>query len=136
MRSRARAHDGKRVSHCGGTGTARSGGPAAGGARRDEDRDGDRGAGGRHRARAFVQAGTDGERRSAAGDFVRWLTENGIRMDIASLESAYRDGTLTPTATVTRIYDEIARTGERPVWIALVAVEKNLSLARALEADA
>jgi allophanate hydrolase len=57
-------------------------------------------------------------------------------MDIASLESAYRDGTLTPTATVTRIYDEIARTGERPVWIALVAVEKNLSLARALEADA
>jgi allophanate hydrolase len=57
-------------------------------------------------------------------------------MDIASLESAYRDGTQTPTGTVARVYDEIERTGERPVWITLVAREDNLHRARALESDA
>ncbi len=57
-------------------------------------------------------------------------------MDIASLQDAYRNGTLTPAAEVARIYDEIARTGERPVWISLVAREENLARARQLEAYA
>ncbi len=57
-------------------------------------------------------------------------------MDIASLENAYRNGTLKPAETVARVYDEIARTGERPVWITLVPREENLARARSLEADA
>jgi allophanate hydrolase len=56
-------------------------------------------------------------------------------MDIFSLESAYRNGTLTPSAEVARVYDEIARTGERPVWITLVSREENLSRTHSLEAD-
>jgi allophanate hydrolase len=56
-------------------------------------------------------------------------------MDIASLENAYRDGLLTPSAEVTRIYGEIARGGERPVWITLVDREANLRRAAALESD-
>jgi allophanate hydrolase len=57
-------------------------------------------------------------------------------MDIAALENAYRDGSLTPCAVVARIYDEVARTGERPVWITLVPRETNLARARELESDA
>lgn len=56
-------------------------------------------------------------------------------MDISSLENAYRAATLTPSAEVARIYDAIARTGERPAWISLVPREENLARARALEAD-
>lgn len=56
-------------------------------------------------------------------------------MDIVTLENAYRDGSLTPCAVVARIYDEIARTGERPVWITLVPRETSLSRARELESD-
>jgi allophanate hydrolase len=56
-------------------------------------------------------------------------------MDIASLEGSYHGGTLTPSAVIANIYDEIARTGERPVWISLVDREKNLARARALESD-
>jgi allophanate hydrolase len=56
-------------------------------------------------------------------------------MDIASLENAYREGTLTPTEVVARIYSEIARTGERPIWITLVPKEKNLSRVRELETN-
>lgn len=56
-------------------------------------------------------------------------------MDIASLESAYREGTLKPSAVVARVYDEIAREGERPVWIALVGKEENLERARSLESN-
>jgi allophanate hydrolase len=56
-------------------------------------------------------------------------------MDISSLEIAYRSGTSTPTEVVAHVYDEIAREGERPVWITLVAKEVNLARARALEAD-
>jgi allophanate hydrolase len=56
-------------------------------------------------------------------------------MDIASLESAYREGTQTPSAVVERVYNEIAREGERPVWIALVGKEENLERARSLESN-
>jgi len=54
-------------------------------------------------------------------------------MDISSLENAYRDGSLKPTEVVERAYNEIARAGERPVWITLVAKEENLARARELE---
>jgi allophanate hydrolase len=54
-------------------------------------------------------------------------------MDISSLEKAYRDGSLKPTEVVERVYDEIARIGERPVWITLVAKSENLARARELE---
>jgi len=47
-------------------------------------------------------------------------------MDIAALEGAYHDGAMTPAAVIAGIYDEIARTGERPVWISLVDREANL----------
>ncbi|HUB28960.1 MAG TPA: allophanate hydrolase [Terracidiphilus sp.] len=56
-------------------------------------------------------------------------------MDIGTLQSAYRAGTRTPCAVVAQIYDQIASTGERPVWITLVSREENLSRARALEGD-
>jgi allophanate hydrolase len=56
-------------------------------------------------------------------------------MDISSLEIAYRNGTSTPTEVVARVYDEIARAGEQPVWITLVSKEENLTRVRALEAD-
>lgn len=56
-------------------------------------------------------------------------------MDIRSLEEAYRSGSLKPSEEVARIYDEIAREGERPVWISLVSRGQNLARARALEAD-
>ncbi len=56
-------------------------------------------------------------------------------MDIATLEGAYHDGAMTPTAVIAGIYDEIARTGERPVWISLVDRDANLRRAQALEAE-
>ena len=56
-------------------------------------------------------------------------------MDIGTLESAYRNGTLTPTGVVTQIYEQIARDGERPVWITLVARQENLARAAALETN-
>ncbi|HTW81841.1 MAG TPA: allophanate hydrolase [Terracidiphilus sp.] len=56
-------------------------------------------------------------------------------MDIASLEGAYQDGALTPTVEVARIYDDIDRAGQRPVWISLVDRKANLNRARALEAE-
>ncbi len=56
-------------------------------------------------------------------------------MDIASLECGYREGTMTPSAVVERIYAEIARAGERPVWITLVPKNENLARAQMLEAD-
>ena len=55
-------------------------------------------------------------------------------MDITTLESGYRDGTLTPTAVVERIYDEIDAQGAAPVWITLVSREQSLGRARELEA--
>jgi allophanate hydrolase len=54
-------------------------------------------------------------------------------MDISSLENAYRDGSLKPTQVVEQVYAEIARAGERPVWITLVAKTENLVRARELE---
>src|SRR5580658_2125112 len=56
-------------------------------------------------------------------------------MDIATLEGAYHDGAMTPAAVIAGIYDEIARTGERPIWISLVDRDANLRRAQALEAD-
>lgn len=56
-------------------------------------------------------------------------------MDTSALENAYGSGTLTPCDVVSRIYDEIACVGERPVWIRLVPLDENLARARALEAD-
>ena len=56
-------------------------------------------------------------------------------MDITALESAYRDGTLTPTALVESIYDEIGAQGAAPVWITLVPREQSLLRARELEAS-
>lgn len=57
-------------------------------------------------------------------------------MDIASLESAYCRGTLSPTGVLTEIYDRIASLGERPVWISLVDRRRNLERARELETNA
>lgn len=54
-------------------------------------------------------------------------------MDIASLENTYRDGALSPVETVERVYADIARTGERPAWIALVPKSQNLARAHELE---
>ncbi|MGD0911754.1 MAG: allophanate hydrolase [Terracidiphilus sp.] len=54
-------------------------------------------------------------------------------MDIATLEGAYQDGAMTPIAVIAGIYDEIARAGERPVWISLVDRDANLRRAQALE---
>ena len=56
-------------------------------------------------------------------------------MDISTLRTAYRNGTLTPSVEVARIYDQIADVGERPVWITLVDCEENFARTRALEAD-
>jgi allophanate hydrolase len=56
-------------------------------------------------------------------------------MDIATLEGAYHDGTMTPAAVIAGIYDQIDRTGEQPVWISLVDREANLRRAQTLEAD-
>jgi len=56
-------------------------------------------------------------------------------MDIGSLEKAYRDETLTPCAVVEAIYDEIARMGERPVWISVVPREESMARAQALQND-
>lgn len=56
-------------------------------------------------------------------------------MDIASLEAAYNYRTLTPSAVVAEIYDEIASAGQQPVWISLLDRAGNLARARALESD-
>jgi allophanate hydrolase len=57
-------------------------------------------------------------------------------MDIGSLERAYRDGTLTPSAVIVQVYEEIARTGERPAWITLVPQAENLARVHDLETSA
>jgi allophanate hydrolase len=56
-------------------------------------------------------------------------------MDIASLEAAYDNRTLTPSSVVAAIYDEIASAGHQPVWISLLDRAGNLARARALESD-
>lgn len=56
-------------------------------------------------------------------------------MDIASLEAAYDNRTMTPAAVVAAIYDEIDRSGHQPVWISLVDRAANLARAQALESD-
>jgi allophanate hydrolase len=56
-------------------------------------------------------------------------------VDITALESAYRAGTLTPTALIEHIYEEIEAQGERPVWITVVPKESNLARAAELEAS-
>ena len=56
-------------------------------------------------------------------------------MNITALESAYRNGTLTPTTVVERIYDQIDAQGAAPVWITLVSREQSLGRARELEAS-
>lgn len=56
-------------------------------------------------------------------------------MDIASLAAAYKNGTLTPSALIAEIYDEIARVGQQPVWITVLDRAGNLDRARALESD-
>jgi len=53
-------------------------------------------------------------------------------MDIGTLENAYRNRSLTPSAVVAKVYDEIARLGERPTWITLVSRDQNLARARDL----
>jgi allophanate hydrolase len=57
-------------------------------------------------------------------------------VDITALLSAYRTGTLTPTALVEQIYAAIAEQREQPVWIAPVPKERNLLRAAELEAAA
>jgi allophanate hydrolase len=57
-----------------------------------------------------------------------------VNVDITALESAYRAGTLTPTALVEQIYREIEAQGERPMWITLVPKEQSLIRAAQLEA--
>lgn len=56
-------------------------------------------------------------------------------MDIASLEAAYDNRTLTPSGVVSAIYDEIASAGHQPVWISLLDRAGNLARAHALESD-
>jgi allophanate hydrolase len=56
-------------------------------------------------------------------------------VDITTLETAYRAGTLTPTALVEQTYADIEKQGERPVWITLVPKEQNLRCAAELEAS-
>ena len=53
-------------------------------------------------------------------------------MDIASLEAAYDNRTLTPSGVVAAIYDEIASAGQQPVWISLLDRAGNMARARAL----
>jgi allophanate hydrolase len=57
-------------------------------------------------------------------------------VDITALQSAYRAGALTPSALVEQIYSDIEKQGQRPVWITLVAKERNLLRAAELEASA
>ena len=101
-------------------GPARARGAEAGGAGCDEDRIGDCGAPvGRRGARSAVQSRADGKRRPATGNPSFELSgliadqrhsEKDIEpLDITAFESAYRAGTLTPTAVVERVYDEIER---------------------------
>jgi allophanate hydrolase len=59
-----------------------------------------------------------------------------VNVDITALESAYRDGTLTPTALVEQIYCDIEAQGERPVWITVVPKQASLLRAAELEASA
>lgn len=56
-------------------------------------------------------------------------------MDIGSLAHAYRNGDTTPSRCIRTIYEEIARRGERPVWISLVPFEENQRRAEELEAS-
>ena len=58
-----------------------------------------------------------------------------MNVDITALENAYSASTLTPTALVQQIYRDIEAQGERPVWITLVPLEKNLVRAAELEAS-
>ena len=55
-------------------------------------------------------------------------------MDITSLHKAYASGELTVSAVVESIYDRIAASGERPVWISVVGRDAALRRAKELEA--
>src|ERR1700761_1999108 len=56
-------------------------------------------------------------------------------MDIGTLHGKYAAGQETPASVVTGIYDEIARRGERPVWVALVPREEALARAEKLAGE-
>jgi allophanate hydrolase len=58
-----------------------------------------------------------------------------MKLDIGSLTAAYRSGAQKPSQVIASIYDEIARQGERPVWITVLPREEALRRARVLEED-
>lgn len=53
-----------------------------------------------------------------------------MSLDIATLQDAYAQGTLSPSDVINAIYDEIAIQGERPVWITTVPREVALRKAK------
>ena len=55
-------------------------------------------------------------------------------MDITSLHKAYASGELTVSAVVESLYDRIAASGERPVWISVLGRDAALRRAKEVEA--
>lgn len=53
-----------------------------------------------------------------------------VSLDITALSKAYADGTLTPQAVITDVYNRIAAYGEKPIWISLVPQDVALEKAR------
>jgi len=63
-----------------------------------------------------------------------WTPQTGS-LDIETLKSAYRAGTLTPETVINAVYDRIEARGADNVWITLLPRETALARARALMAD-
>lgn len=55
-----------------------------------------------------------------------------IRLDIASLQTAYRSGQM-PSTVIASVYDRVVASGINPVWISLVPREDVLQRAKQLD---
>jgi allophanate hydrolase len=52
-----------------------------------------------------------------------------MKLDLASLQAAYRDGELRPADVVREVHSRIRARGERPVWIHVIPEEESVALA-------
>jgi allophanate hydrolase len=58
-----------------------------------------------------------------------------VKLAISTLRERYRSGEAKPPEVIAEVYDRIAASGTRPVWISLVPREAAIDRARALESD-
>ena len=58
-----------------------------------------------------------------------------MNLSVLELIAGYRAGALRPTEVIDEVYERIARSGERPIWISLFSREAALTRARGLEND-